>query len=101
MPGKTPSGQDNKPNGNGINGVRDVDMKEDNAAAKNGAKGKGASKGDMTVVVPPKKSSKAPESGVEAEGDVDMEDVEVVEEADPVAQAISSKSSFLKIPYTY
>lgn len=93
MPGKTPSGKDNQPNGNGIDGVPKVDMKEDTEASKKGAKGKATSKGDMTVVVPPSKSGKAPESGIDAQadGDITMEDAAVTEEVDPVAQAISGK----------
>ncbi len=60
MPSKTPhrNGNGNKPVGNGVNGTRDVEMKDD-APAKKGGKGKKVkeTEEEMTVVVPPSKGT--------------------------------------------
>ncbi len=100
MPGKTPrkNGSGNKPVGNGVNGTRDVEMKDD-APPKKGSKGKKAkeTEEEMTVVVPPSKGTKlsAPPPK-DTDGDVAMDAAEEAQEEDaeaakidPVAQAVS------------
>lgn len=58
MPSKTPHTNGNKPVESGVNGTKDVEMKDD--APLKGGKGKKVKEGDeeMTVVVPPSKGSK-------------------------------------------
>ena len=91
MPGKTPTERDTEAQKNAANGIKDVEMNDDSSAAKKAAKGKAAKQGDMTVVVPPSKSSKSPEPPADADGDVAMGDENAAEVEDPVAQTISSK----------
>lgn len=96
MPGKTPYANGNDPVENGVNGTKDVEMKDD-APAK-GGKGKKnkESEEEMTVVVPPSKGSKlsAPPPGYN-EQDVIMGDAEKSGEdsdeskIDPVVKAVS------------
>jgi 26S proteasome regulatory subunit N3 len=108
MPSKTPhtNGNGNKPVENGINGTREVEMKDDAPAPLKGGKGgKKVKEGDeeMTVVVPPSKASKlsAPPSK-DTDGDVAMDGASELEgedagaiKIDPVAQAIADiKSNF-------
>lgn len=99
MPSKTPHTNGSDPVENGINGTKDVEMKEDTPSSMKGGKGKKIKDGDeeMTVVVPPSKGSKlsAPlpsdnDSDVvmdESEKSVDVTPVEL--EVDPVEKAIS------------
>lgn len=99
MPSKTPHTNGSDPVENGVNGTKDVEMKDDAPAPLKGGKGKKAKDGDeeMTVVVPPSKGSKlsAPPPK-DTEGDVAMDGVEELNGADtgavkvdPVAKAIS------------
>ena len=102
---KNTSGEQPKTNGtepveNGVNGAEDIEM-ADEATDKTKS---GPSKDDsdeMTVVVPPPKSSKlAGEPGKDNEGDIAMENTEssgsgnmVAGVADPKLKAITGKSS--------
>lgn len=90
---------------NGINGTKDVEMKDDVPASIKGGKAKKMKEGDeeMTVVVPPSKASKLSAPPVkDTEGDVPMDgfEDENVEDAgalkvDPVAKAVADiKSNF-------
>lgn len=97
MPSKTPHTNGNDPVENGINGTKDIEMKDDAPAPLKGGKGKKAKDGDeeMTVVVPPSKGSKlsAPLKK-DNEGDVAMGEEETNGEdgavkVDPVAKAVS------------
>lgn len=101
MPGKTP---DKEPVDNGgYRGGKDIDMKEKDEASSLKHKGKKSIKegeDEMTVVVPPSKTSKqssAPPPN-DGDGDVAMEDSEKVEDevkVDPVVQTINDiKSNF-------
>lgn len=84
-----------EPTENGVNGVEDVEMADDQITPGQGKEGED----EMTVVVPPPKSSTL--SGAptkDDEGDVAMEDTEtaendatVPEKVDPVAKAISGQ----------
>lgn len=85
-----------EPTENGVNGADDVEMADDQIKPGQGKEGED----EMTVVVPPHKSSNlsAPPNK-DAEGDVAMEDTDkaandetVSEKVDPVAKAISGKS---------
>lgn len=99
MPSKTPHTNGNKPADKGVNGTKDVEMKDDAPAPMKGGKGKKGKEGDeeMTVVVPPSKSSKLSSPPVkDTEGDIAMDgfEDEKTEDAgavkvDPVAKAIS------------
>jgi 26S proteasome regulatory subunit N3 len=100
MPSKTPHTNGNEPVENGINGTKDVEMKDDAPTSLKGGKGKKSKDGDeeMTVVVPPSKASKlslAP--GKDKDGDVSMEGEEQTAEdhgavkVDPVTKAVSGK----------
>ncbi|TAQ86755.1 hypothetical protein B7494_g4916 [Chlorociboria aeruginascens] len=105
MPSKTPHTNGTDPVENGINGTKDVEMKDDAPAALKGGKGKKPKEGEeeMTVVVPPSKGSKlsAPPSK-DNDGDVPMDGVvEVAAEddgavkIDPVTKAVLDiKSNF-------
>jgi hypothetical protein len=110
MPSKTPhtNGTDNL--GNGINGTKDVEMKDDAPAPLKGGKGKKAKEGEeeMTVVVPPSKGSKlsAPPPK-DTDGDVAMDSVEEVAKedegavkVDPVAKAIAGMLT-LRLHFTW
>ena len=99
MPSKTPHTNGNEPVENGINGTKDIEMKDDAPAPLKGGKGKKVNEKEeeMTVVVPPSKGSKlsAPPPK-DTEGDVAMDGAEELngEDAgavkiDPVAKAIS------------
>jgi len=99
MPSKTPHTNGTDKLGNGINGTRDVEMKDDAPAPLKGGKGKKAKEGEeeMTVVVPPSKGSKlsAPPPK-DTDGDVAMDGAEEVAKedesavkVDPVAKAVA------------
>lgn len=89
MPGKTPN-NGKKPLENGIQKKKDVEMTDSSKA-----KGKKAAKdGDeeMTVVVPPSKSSKkSAQAPADAEGDVAMEEDEEETKVDPVVQTVAGE----------
>jgi hypothetical protein len=100
MPSKTPHANGTGAGQNGVNGAKDVEMKEDSHSTKGGKSKKGKDTEDeMTVVVPPSKGSKlsAPPP-TDVDNDVEMDDAEktgdVEEEAevDPVAKAVSGKN---------
>jgi 26S proteasome regulatory subunit N3 len=99
MPSKTPHTNGTDPVENGINGTKDIEMKEDTPSSMKGGKGKKVKDSDeeMTVVVPPSKSSKlsAPPPP-DTDGDVIMNESEKPADAssaelevDPVEKAIS------------
>lgn len=99
MPGKTPHTNGDKSIENGINGMKDVEMKDDAPNPMKGGKGKKLKEGEeeMTVVVPPSKGSKlsAPpqkdndgDVAMDVSGEVAVEDEGAVK-VDPVAQAVS------------
>jgi 26S proteasome regulatory subunit N3 len=101
MPSKTPHTNGNEPVENGVNGTKDVEMKDDAPTSLKGGKGKKSKDGDeeMTVVVPPSKASKlSSPPGKDNDGDVSMEgEVHVGEDdgavkVDPVTKAVSGKS---------
>lgn len=93
MPGKTPNSNGNEPLENSLRGnTNDADMKD--------AKGKKASKdGDdeMTVVLPPSKSSKHSSHPQDADGDVSMDDEDKADdgeaEVDPAVQTVAGKQN--------
>lgn len=99
MPSKTPHTNGDKATENGINGTKDVEMKDDAPAPMKGGKGKKLKEGEeeMTVVVPPSKGSKlavSPPKG--SDGDVVMEGAEEDKgvdagavKIDPVAKAVA------------
>ncbi|CAG8959324.1 hypothetical protein HYFRA_00013094 [Hymenoscyphus fraxineus] len=103
MPSKTPHTNGNEPVENGINGTKEVEMKDDAPNPLKGGKGKKLKEGEeeMTVVVPPSKGSKlsAPPQK-DTDGDVAMDGEATGEDdgavkVDPVTQAISDiKSNF-------
>lgn len=98
MPSKTPHTNGDKPTENGINGAKDVEMKDDAPASLKGGKGKKVKEGeDMTVVVPPSKGSKlsAPPPK-DTDGDVVMDghaemngEEDGAVKIDPVAKAVA------------
>ncbi|KAF4620205.1 hypothetical protein G7Y89_g14618 [Cudoniella acicularis] len=99
MPSKTPHTNGNEPVENGVNGTKDVEMKDDAPASLKGGKGKKAKDGEeeMTVVVPPSKGSKlsAPPNkdtdgdvAMDVDEDANLEDAGAVK-IDPVAKAVS------------
>jgi 26S proteasome regulatory subunit N3 len=99
MPSKTPHTNGTDPVENGINGTKDIEMKDDAPAPLKGGKGKKVKEGEeeMTVVVPPSKGSKlsAPPPK-DNDGDVAMDGAEEIngEDAgavkiDPVTKAVS------------
>ncbi|RDL33862.1 uncharacterized protein BP5553_08230 [Venustampulla echinocandica] len=103
MPSKTPHTNGNDPVENGINGTKDVEMKDDAPAPLKGGKGKKVKEGDeeMTVVVPPSKGSKLSSfTKKDNDGDVAMGEEETSGEdgavkVDPVAKAVSDiKNTF-------
>jgi 26S proteasome regulatory subunit N3 len=100
MPGKTHHANGNDPVENGINGTKDIEMKEDAPSPMKGGKGKKVKDGqdeEMTVVVPPSKGSKPSVSlPADKDGDVVMDgpdktgdDSPVEETVDPVTKAIT------------
>ncbi|KAF3059982.1 putative 26S proteasome regulatory subunit rpn3 [Daldinia childiae] len=100
MPGKTPHSNGKEPVENGIRNNQDVDMTDEKSSLKGKGK-KGVKEGeDMTVVVPPSKTTKQSSQPPppDADGDIEMdvdkpEDLEV--KIDPVTQAITDiKSNF-------
>ena len=99
MPSKTPHTNGTDKVENGVNGTKDVEMKDDAPALLKGGKGKKTKEGDeeMTVVVPPSKGSKLSAiTPKETDGDVAMggaeegndEDAGAVK-VDPVVKAVS------------
>ncbi|TGO53222.1 hypothetical protein BOTNAR_0301g00080 [Botryotinia narcissicola] len=100
MPGKTPYKKGTDPVENGINGTK----KDDAKTSLKGGKGKKTKEGEeeMTVVVPPSKSSKLsappPKDGdgdVAMDGSAEGEEGAGVEKVDPVAKAVADiKSNF-------
>ncbi|TLS24535.1 hypothetical protein PpBr36_08256 [Pyricularia pennisetigena] len=95
MPGKTPNGK--QPVENGVRNTKDVDMKDETSRK---TKGKKLKEGDeeMTVVVPPSKSSKQ-SPPTRPDEDVDMDDSGKVDDGevkvDPAVQAVADiKSNF-------
>ncbi|KAL3419645.1 hypothetical protein PVAG01_08143 [Phlyctema vagabunda] len=103
MPSKTPHTNGNEPVENGINGTKDVEMKDDAQSTLKGGKGKKTKEGEeeMTVVVPPSKGQKlsAPPPK-DTDGDVAMdgaegEDDDLAVKIDPVTKAVADiKSNF-------
>jgi 26S proteasome regulatory subunit N3 len=98
MPGKTPYKNDRDPVENGVNGTKDVEMKDDAPSSLKGGKGKKAKEGEeeMTVVVPPPKGSKLsvppPNNGdedVSMEGATEGGEEAGAEKVDPVAKAVA------------
>lgn len=83
---------------NGVNGTEDVEMKDEGAdGGKSGPVKEGED--EMTVVVPPPKSSKLAGNSQEPQGDVEMEGVEKVEpehvdneQTDPKVKALTGPS---------
>ncbi|PBP26169.1 proteasome regulatory particle subunit [Diplocarpon rosae] len=103
MPSKTPHTNEDKPSENGINGTKDVEMKDDTPAPLKGGKGKKLKDGEeeMTVVVPPSKGSKLSVPLEDNDGDVAMNGDEAIVgedlavKIDPVAKAVADiKSNF-------
>jgi 26S proteasome regulatory subunit N3 len=104
MPSKTPRTNGTDPVENGINGTKDIEMKEDAPSSMKGGKGKKMKDGDeeMTVVLPPSKSvtlSAPPPS--DQDGDAMMEDSEKAGDEQPVelgvnliAKTVSSRCHF-------
>ncbi|CAH0037792.1 unnamed protein product [Clonostachys solani] len=89
MPGKTPHNSGRKPAENGVRNNKDADKaKGKKPTAKDGDE-------EMTVVVPPSKSTKQQQSG-DADGDVDMAgDDKAEDKVDPAVQAVADiKSNF-------
>ena len=100
MPSKTPQSNGTDPVENGVNGTKDVEMKDDAPAAAKAGKGKKGKDGEeeMTVVVPPSKGSKlSAQPQKDGDGDVSMaasgENGEESTEpkVDPVVKAVSGK----------
>lgn len=102
MPSKTPHTNGDKSVENGVNGTKDVEMKDDAPASLKGGKGKKVKDGEesMTVVVPPSKGSKlsAPPPK-DTDGDVVMDGPEEANgedsgavQIDPVAKAVAGTS---------
>lgn len=98
MPSKTPHTNGNEAVENGLNGTKDIEMKDDAPASLKGGKGKKPKDGEeeMTVVVPPSKASKlSSAASKDREGDVSMETEEQAAEddgavkVDPVTKAVS------------
>ncbi|KAJ8128992.1 hypothetical protein O1611_g4642 [Lasiodiplodia mahajangana] len=101
MPGKTPHSNGNEPVENGIRNNKDVDMTDEKSSMKGKGKKSVKEGEDMTVVVPPSKSTKQQSQPPHAddEGDIAMDDLDKVQElevkVDPVTQAITDiKSNF-------
>lgn len=107
MPSKTPHTNGTDPVENGINGTKDVEMKEDTPSSMKGGKSKKVKDSDeeMTVVVPPSKSSKlsAPPPP-DTDSDIIMDDLEkpvdtasAEVEVDPVEKAISGMQTLSRL----
>lgn len=105
MPSKTPHTNGTDPVENGVNGTKDVEMKDDAPAPVKGGKGKKVKEGEeeMTVIVPPSKGSKLSAlPPKDNDGDVAMDGAEEmngedagVPKVDPVAKAVADiKSNF-------
>ncbi|KAI1131389.1 putative proteasome regulatory particle subunit [Nemania abortiva] len=100
MPGKTPHSNGNEPVENGIRNNNDVDMTDEKSAMKGKGKKSVKEGEDMTVVVPPSKSTKQQsQPPADSEGDIAMDDLDKAQElevkVDPVTQAITDiKSNF-------
>jgi 26S proteasome regulatory subunit N3 len=103
MPSKTPHTNGDKPVENGVNGTKDIEMKDDAPASLKGGKGKKIKEGEesMTVVVPPSKGPKlsAPPPK-DTDGDVVMDGPEEINgedpgavQIDPVAKAVAGTYS--------
>jgi len=99
MPSKTPHTNGTDPVENGINGTKDIEMKDDAPTPLKGGKGKKAKEGEdeMTVVVPPPKGSKlsAPPTkdddgdvAMDGAADINGEDAGAVK-VDPVTKAVA------------
>lgn len=102
MPSKTPHTNGTDPVENGINGTKDVEMKDDAPAPIKGGKGKKAKEGEdeMTVVVPPPKGSKlsAPptkddDGDVAMDGAVEITGEDAAVQVDPVTKAVAGMFS--------
>jgi len=99
MPSKTPHTNGTDPVENGVNGTKDVEMKDDAPAPLKGGKGKKAKEGEeeMTVVVPVSKGSKLSAPPLkDTDGDVAMDGSEELNgedagavQIDPVAKAVA------------
>ena len=99
MPSKTPHTNGTDPVENGINGTKDIEMKDDAPAPLKGGKGKKVKEGEeeMTVVVPPSKGSKLSAlPPKDNDGDVAMDGAEELNgedaglpKVDPVAKAVA------------
>ncbi|GAW13335.1 hypothetical protein ANO14919_027170 [Xylariales sp. No.14919] len=101
MPGKTPRSNSNEPVENGVRNNKDVDMTDEKSSMKGKGKKSVKEGEDMTVVVPPSKSTKQSSQppAADAEGDIAMDDTDKDQElevkVDPVTQAITDiKSNF-------
>jgi len=102
MPGKTPQRNGNEPVENGIRNTQDVEMTDEKSSMKGkGKKGLKEGEDEMTVVVPPVKTTKqssAPPPN-DADGDVVMDASDKVDDGevkvDPVTQTVSGKLFFL------
>ena len=99
MPSKTPHTNGTDPVENGVNGTKDVEMKDDAPAPVKGGKGKKVREGEeeMTVIVPPSKGSKLSAlPPKDDDGDMAMEGAEEMDgedagapKVDPVAKAVA------------
>jgi 26S proteasome regulatory subunit N3 len=100
MPSKTPHTNGNEPVENGVNGTKDIEMKDDVPGSLKSGKGKKSKDGEeeMTVVVPPSKAlklSSIPDKDqegdilMEGEGETGEEDGAV--KVDPVTKAVSGR----------
>lgn len=109
MPSKTPHTNGTDKHANGVNGTKDVEMKDDAPAPLKGGKGKKTKEGEdeMTVVVPPSKGANKVPAATEKDkdGDVAMDGAEEmsVQDAgavkiDPVAQTVAGMLSVPIVP---
>ena len=98
MPSKTPHTNGTDPVENGVNGTKDIEMKDDAPAPLKSGKGKKVKEGEeeMTVVVPPSKASKLSAPPKDNDGDVDMDGAEElngedagVPKVDPVVKTVA------------
>ncbi|RDW73734.1 hypothetical protein BP5796_07176 [Coleophoma crateriformis] len=98
MPSKTPHTNGKEPVENGINGTKDVEMKDDAQSTLKAGKGKKVKEGEeeMTVVVPPSKGSKlsAPppkdtDGDLTMDGSANAEGDDLAVKIDPVAKAVA------------
>lgn len=94
MPGKTPKNSGDEPFENGVRSNGDVEMKDSGKTkGRNGAKD---AEDEMTVVVPPSKSTKqSSKQPHDADGDVAMGEEDKADDGevkvDPVAQTVAGK----------